>query len=42
MIIIWFLRVAKFVVYEMQILAYLILVHFWWTLHQIQIYFSSS
>ena len=29
-------------IYEIQILAYLILVHFWWTLHQIQIYFSSA
>ena len=28
--------------YEMQILAYLISVHFWWTLHQTQISFSTA
>ena len=34
--------ILKWLLYEMQVLAYLILVHVWWTLHLIQIYFSSD
>ena len=34
--------ILETILYEMQILAYLISVHFWWTLHQTQISFSTA
>ena len=38
----WLPLFWKRFLYEMQILAYLISVHFWWTLHQTQISFSTA